>query len=183
VSMRTWTAPTCRASSRAIVVLPVPGKPLRMMSIGAAFWHNLRAVAAIANAKHHRGRTDVTRRLSRSIVNAIDESPILRVRAGARSDHRFIGIWAVVVDGRVFARSWTQKPGGWYQTFLDDPFGTIQVGDRQRQVRVVRVRGTRIHNDIERACANKYTTPASLKYVRGFRAKRRRETTMEFVRP
>ena len=125
----------------------------------------------------------VTKRLQQSLVSAIDASPILRVRAGTRSDHRFIGIWAVVVDGRVFARSWMHKAGGWYQTFLDDPFGTIQVGDRQVQVRALRVRGIRIHDDIERAYANKYTTPASIKYVRGFRTKRRRETTMEFVRP
>jgi hypothetical protein len=128
-------------------------------------------------------RAAVTKRLPQSLVRAIDESPILRIRAGARSEHRFTGIWAVVVDGRAFARSWMRKAGGWYQTFLDDPFGTIQVRDRQVQVRAVRVRGTRIHDDIERAYANKYTTPASLKYVRGFRNKRRRETTMEFVRP
>lgn len=45
------------------------------------------------------------RRFPRSILAAVDESKILGVRAGARSDHRFIGIWAVVVEGRVFARS------------------------------------------------------------------------------
>jgi hypothetical protein len=47
---------------------------------------------------------------SRPIVAALDASKILGIRAGARSDHRFIGIWAVVVTGRVFARSWTEKP-------------------------------------------------------------------------
>jgi hypothetical protein len=122
----------------------------------------------------------VTQRLSRPVVTAIDESKIIGVRAGARSDHRFIGIWAVVVDGRVFARSWTQKPGGWYRTFLEDPLGTIQVGERKIRIRAVRARGTRIRNAIERAYAEKYPTPGSLKYVRGFRTLRRRETTMEF---
>ena len=145
-------------------------------------WHNLLAMRVARTQKTVVRRAEVTSRLSRSIVQAIDDSTILRVRAGGRSDHRFIGIWAVVVDGRVFARSWTQKAGGWYQTFLDDPFGTIQVGDRQVQIRAVRVGGTRIHDAIERVYANKYTTPASLKYVRGFRTRRRRETTMEFAR-
>lgn len=60
------------------------------------------------------------RTLPSSVVRAIDESSILGVRVGARSDHRCIGIWAVIVDGRVFARSWTLKPGGWYRTFLED---------------------------------------------------------------
>ena len=54
-------------------------------------------------------------RLPRSIVKAIDDSKITRrARAGQRSKHRFIGIWPVVVKGRVFARSWTLKPSGWY---------------------------------------------------------------------
>jgi hypothetical protein len=120
-------------------------------------------------------------RLSRPVVAAIDESRILGIRAGARSDHRFIGIWAVVIGGRVFARSWTQKPGGWYRTFLDDPLGTIEVGGRRVRVRAARVRGERLRDLVERAYAEKYPTPGSRKFVRGFRAKRRRDTTIEFV--
>jgi len=122
----------------------------------------------------------MTRRFSRSILAAIDKRKILGVRAGARSEHRFLGIWAVVVGGRVFARSWTQQLGGWYRTFLDDSLGTIQVDERQIRVRAVRTRGNRIREAVERAYARKYTTPGSLKYVRGFRAARRRDTTMEF---
>jgi hypothetical protein len=121
------------------------------------------------------------KRFSRPVVAAIDASHFLRIRAGARSDHRFIAIWAVVVDQRVFARSWTQKPGGWYRTFLDERLGAIQVGDRFIRIRAVPARGERIRDAIERAYAAKYRTPASIKYVRGFRTKRRRETTIEFV--
>jgi hypothetical protein len=120
-------------------------------------------------------------RLSRATVAAIDRSKIVGIRAGRRSEHRFIGIWAVVVDGRVFARSWTQKPGGWYRTFLDDPLGTIQVGERQIRIRAVRARGDRVRDAVERAYATKYPTPGSVKYVRGFRTIRRRETTLEFL--
>jgi hypothetical protein len=115
-------------------------------------------------------------------VAAIDHSKILGVRAGARSDHRFIGIWVVVVDGRVFARSWTLKPDGWYRAFLEDPLGTIHVGDREVRVRAVRARSARLRDAVDRAYAEKYSTAASLKYVRGLRTPRRRETTMEFVR-
>jgi hypothetical protein len=124
------------------------------------------------------------RPLPRAIVAAIDKSKILGVRAGAGADHRdhrFTGVWPVVVDGRVFARSWTLKPGGWYRTFLEDPRGALQVGDREIPVRAIKVRGDRIRDAVERAYAAKYTTPGSLKYVRGFRTARRREATMEFV--
>jgi hypothetical protein len=120
-------------------------------------------------------------RLSRTVVEAIDVSKIMGIRAGARADHRFTGVWPVVVEGRVFARSWTVKPGGWYRRFLADPLGTIQIGDRKVRVRAVRVRGERLCDAVEEAYATKYATPGAQKYVKGFRTKRRREATIEFV--
>ena len=122
----------------------------------------------------------MVKRLPRSIVASVHDSKILGVRAGARTDHRFTGVWAVVVDGRVFARSWTLKPDGWYRTFLDDPLGRIQVGERQVRVRAVPVSSERTLDAVEAAYAEKYHTPASMKYVRGFRTLRRRGATVEF---
>jgi len=121
------------------------------------------------------------KRFAPSIVRAIEESQILGIRAGRRSDHRFIGVWPVVVDGRVLVRSWTLKANGWYRTFLSDPYGTIQVGRREIAVRAVRIRSDRILDAVEAAYAAKYPTPGSRKYVRGFRTARRREATIEFV--
>jgi Uncharacterized protein conserved in bacteria len=119
--------------------------------------------------------------LPRTVVAAIDASKILGIRAGARSDHRFIGVWPVVIGGRVFARSWSLKQGGWYRTFLEDPLGAIQVGTRTVRVRAVPVRSERIRDAVEEAYAAKYPTPGSRTFVRGFRTKKRREATMEFV--
>lgn len=115
------------------------------------------------------------------MVKAIDASKILGIRAGERSDHRFIGVWPVVIDGRVFARSWTLKAGGWYRTFLDDPRGTIQVGKRNARITAAPVKSSRIRDAMEHAYAEKYPTPGSRHYVRGFRTQRRREASMEFV--
>lgn len=121
------------------------------------------------------------RRLARTVVAAIDASQILGVRAGFRSPHRFIGIWPVVIGGRVFGRSWSLKPDGWYRAFLDDPRGVIQVGSREIPIRALPVRSERIRDAVERAYAEKYPTPGSRRFVRGFRTRRRREATMEFV--
>jgi hypothetical protein len=120
------------------------------------------------------------RRLPRSIVSAIDSSKIIGVKAGARSDHRFTGVWPVVVLGRVFARSWSLQPDGWYRAFLGDPLGVIQVGERQVRVRAVPVRSERMRDAVEDGYAAKYSTKASRKWVRGFRAERRRGATIEF---
>jgi hypothetical protein len=123
----------------------------------------------------------ITKKLSRAIIAAADAAKIMGIKAGDRSDHRFIGVWPIVVDGRLFARSWTSRRDGWCQTFLADPLGTLQIGDREIRVRARRVKGERLLDKIEDAYAAKYDTKASQKYVRGFRTPRRRETTTEFV--
>jgi hypothetical protein len=46
------------------------------------------------------------------VLRIIHSERIPGIRAGTDSTHRVIGIWAVVVDGRVFVRSWSMKPGG-----------------------------------------------------------------------
>ena len=122
------------------------------------------------------------RHLPSTVVAAIDASKILGVRAGARSEHRFTGVWPIVIGGRVFARSWTVKARGWYRTFLQERAGVLQVGDRQVPVRAVAVRSERLLDAIEEGYAEKYPTPGSRKYVRGFRTARRRAATLEFVR-
>jgi hypothetical protein len=140
-------------------------------------------MARATNARRPKGRTTARpRQFARSIVEEIDQTQYLGIKAGARSNHRFIGIWAVVIDGRVFVRSWTLKPGGWYRTFLEDPLGALQLGRREVRVRAVPARGERIRDAVERAYAAKYNTPGSVKYVRGFRTRRRRDATME-LRP
>jgi hypothetical protein len=121
------------------------------------------------------------RRLSHPIAAAAGAAKIMGIRAGAKSDHKFVGVWPIVVDGRLFARSWTQSRRGWYQTFLDDPLGVIQVGDREVRIRAIGVKSERLRDRIEDGYAEKYDTKASQKYVRGFRSPRRRDTTTEFV--
>lgn len=121
------------------------------------------------------------RKLPSAVVAAIDASKILGVRAGHRSKHRFIGVWPVVIGGRVFARSWSLRPAGWYRTFLEDPRGAIQVGKRTIRIRALPVRSERIRDAVERAYAEKYPTPGSRMFVRGFRTQKRREATMEFI--
>jgi hypothetical protein len=117
--------------------------------------------------------------LPRSLLAALDKSKIVGIRAG--SEHRFIGVWPVVVDGRLFVRSWTRKPDGWYHAFAEDPRGAIQVGSRNVAVRAVRVRTERLKKAVDLAYRTKFNTPGALKYVRGFHRPARRNTTTEFV--
>jgi hypothetical protein len=121
-----------------------------------------------------------TRRFSKSVVAAIEQSKVLGIRAGSKP-HRVIGIWVVVVEGRVFVRSWSLKPRSWYRTFREEPRGIIVIDERELRVRPIFTRSERLKKAVDHAYAEKYNTPGSLHYVKGFRQKQRRDSTTELV--
>lgn len=120
------------------------------------------------------------KRFPHRVLSSIRDGKVLGIRAGTQP-HRFIGIWAVVVEGRVFVRSWNQKPRSWYRTFLEEPRGAINVGGREIPVRAVFTRSERLKDAVDRAYAEKYDTPGSVGFVRGFAQAKRRATTTELV--
>lgn len=116
---------------------------------------------------------------SKPVLALVDARKIFGVRAGR--EHRFTAVWAVVSDGRIFVRSWSDKPHGWYRAFVEEPLGALQAGEREVRIRARRVRGERLLDAIDAAYAAKYVTPSAKKYVRGFRSPRRRATTLELL--
>ncbi|MGA2260112.1 MAG: DUF2255 family protein [Acidobacteriota bacterium] len=120
------------------------------------------------------------RRFPDDILAIIRDSKILAIRAGTQP-HRFIGIWAVVVEGRVFVRSWSLKPRSWYRTFLEEPQGAVQVAGRKIPVRTIRTRSERLKDLVDRAYLKKYDTPGSIKYARDLGRAKSRATTTELV--
>lgn len=122
----------------------------------------------------------VAKRFSANILAAIRQDKILGIRAGTEP-HRIIGIWAVVVEGRVFVRSWGLKPRGWYRTFLEEPRGVVQVGKRKIRIRAVHTRSERLKDAVSQAYREKYNTPGSIKFVHDMSRTKSRNTTTELV--
>lgn len=116
---------------------------------------------------------------SDAIVEALSNAKILGVRAG--NEHRYTGVWVVVVEGRVFARSWNDKPTGWFRAFRKQPSGMIQAGELEIPVRGKPVRSARIRDAVTAAFGEKYPTKGSRKWVEGFAEPERVINTLEFV--
>ena len=115
---------------------------------------------------------------SNDIVEAFRKAKIMGVRAG--SEHKFTGVWVVVVDDRVFARSWNDKPTGWFQAFRKQPSGTVQIGELEIPVRGKLVRSARIRDAVTVAFGEKYPTKGSRQWVEGFADPTRVVNTIEF---
>jgi hypothetical protein len=117
----------------------------------------------------------------RRLIDQARDTKYVWIRAG--DEHRFIGIWIVVVEGRIFVRSWNAKQGGWHEAFLESKRGSIRFAKNGEEfpVRAIRTRSDRLKSAVEDAYAAKYTTPANRKYVKGFRTASRRDTTTELI--
>ena len=121
----------------------------------------------------------VARAFADDVVDAIRAAKILGVRAG--NEHKYTGVWVVVVEDRVFVRSWNDKPTGWFRAFKKEPEGTIQAGKLEIPVRGKLVRSTRLRDGVTAALAEKYNTKGSQQWVEGFKEPTRVLTTLEFV--
>jgi hypothetical protein len=119
------------------------------------------------------------RRFTGPVLQELAEAKILGVRAG--TEHRYTGVWVVVVAGRVFVRSWNDKPTGWFRAFQAQPVGSIQLAGREIAVRARPLRGERLRDAVTRAYAAKYHTKGSQKWVRGFAEPRRAAATLELL--
>ena len=113
------------------------------------------------------------------VVEALRKAKILGVRSGTK--HRYTGVWVVVVGDSVFARSWYDKPTGWFQAFKKEPTGSIQAGDLEVPVRAKVVRSARTRDAVTGAIAEKYPTRGSKVWVDGFAEPSRVINTMEFL--
>jgi hypothetical protein len=113
-------------------------------------------------------------------LDALDAAKILGVRSGTQ--HRYTGVWVVVVEDRVFVRSWNDKPTGWYRAFLQEPRGSIQVGDEEIAVRGRPARSERLRRLVTVGYAAKYPTPGSVRWVTGFAEPKREVNTLELLR-
>jgi hypothetical protein len=118
-------------------------------------------------------------RFAENVLERLHSSKIVGVRAG--TEHRFTGVWMVVVEGRLFVRSWNNKPTGWFRAFRKEPDGTLQVAGVELPVRARLTRSARLREAVTAAYGEKYNTKASRKWVEGFREPKRELATLELL--
>lgn len=122
-----------------------------------------------------------TSHFPKDILARIRKAKIVGIRAGRHSTHRVIGIWAVVVERRVFIRSWSMKPRSWWRTFLEDPYGSLFISNEEFPIRAIQTRSERLMDLVSAAYKEKYDTPGSVQFVKDMSGKKSRLTTTELV--
>ena len=119
---------------------------------------------------------------SKAFLKCIGETQITSVRAGEGRE-KFTGIWMVVVDERIFARSYTLSERSWYTTLQGGDTGDIKCGKEIIPVKGVKPRDLKsITQAINKAYEKKYLVKAyNKKWVDGLAEPERVARTMEFI--
>ena len=93
----------------------------------------------------------------------------------------FLEIWMVVVDKRVFARSWNKSERSWFTEFQKTGVGAIKYGNNILSVKGEKVPAEdAINQRISEAYLKKYNQPKNLYYSKGISQPEYFDYTMEF---
>ena len=115
-------------------------------------------------------------------INYIKSNNLIGIKAGT-SRTTYLEIWMVVVENRIFARSWGLAEKSWFNTFLSDPIvGKIKCGDVEISITAkIPTDLVPLSDKISQAYIDKYTAPENLKYAQGIAGNVHVEKTMEFI--
>lgn len=114
-------------------------------------------------------------------INYINEHSLTGIKAGKERE-TFLEIWMVVVNDRIFARSWGLAQKSWYNSFLTDPKGAIKCGDYIIPIRAsIPEDSEELKELINQAYLTKYNSEHNKKYAEGIIENKHVERTMEFI--
>jgi hypothetical protein len=114
-------------------------------------------------------------------ISFIKDNNLIGIKAGLDRP-AFLDIWMVVVDNRIFARSWGFAERSWYNTFLQNPKGQIKCGDKVFSIKAaIPTDKEKITEKINLAYLTKYNKEHNIEYAKGIVQANHIEKTMEFI--
>lgn len=114
-------------------------------------------------------------------LDYIQNHTIIGIKAGHQRPE-FLEIWMIVVQNRIFARSWGLAERSWYNTFLDNSVGEIQCGETIYPIKAIIAEDiSDLTEEINQAYLTKYNSEHNIRYSQGIIQEKHVAKTMEFI--
>ncbi|MDR4954229.1 DUF2255 family protein [Chryseobacterium sp. ES2] len=114
-------------------------------------------------------------------LDYIQNHTIIGIKAGHQRPE-FLEIWMVVVQNRIFARSWGLAERSWYNIFLENSAGEIQCGETIYHVKALVPEDINdLTEEINQAYLTKYNSDHNIPYSQGIIQEKHVAKTMEFI--
>ena len=115
------------------------------------------------------------------VLNYIKTNNLIGIKAGLQRQ-TFLDIWMVIVNNRIFARSWGLSDKSWYNSFLQDSTGQLKCGDTIFNIKaIVPANKNNLTSEINNAYLKKYNTGHNIPYAKGIIEPKHVEKTLEFI--
>ncbi|MDR3025579.1 DUF2255 family protein [Chryseobacterium sp.] len=114
-------------------------------------------------------------------LHYIKTNNLIGIKAGKHRSE-FLEIWMIVVQDRVFARSWGLAERSWFTAFLENSAGEIQCGEVTYPVYAVIPEDlNELTEEINKAYLTKYNTGHNIPYSQGIIHEKHVVRTIEFI--
>ena len=114
-------------------------------------------------------------------LHYIKTNNLIGIKAGQQRSE-FLEIWMIVVQDRVFARSWGLAERSWYTVFLENSAGEIQCEEIIYPIHAVIPEDlNKLTEEINKAYLTKYNTGHNIPYSQGIIQEKHVAKTMEFI--
>ena len=114
-------------------------------------------------------------------LDYIQNNTIIGIKAGHQRP-KFLEIWMVVVQNRIFARSLGLAERSWYHTFLKDSAGEIQCGETIYPIKAIIPEDiSSLTEEINQAYLTKYNSGHNIPYSQAIIHEKYVAQTMEFI--
>ncbi|MGH1517117.1 DUF2255 family protein [Chryseobacterium sp. JK1] len=111
----------------------------------------------------------------------IQNNTIIGIKAG-NERQEFLEIWMVVIQNRIFARSWGLAERSWYNVFLENPEGKIQCGENRYSIQAIVPEDiAELTEEINQAYLKKYNSDHNTPYSKEIIREKHIARTIEFV--
>ncbi len=108
----------------------------------------------------------------------LEKNTLVKIKGGTQRD-KFLKIWMVNVNGRIFARTWEKSKNGWFSILLEEGKGEVKYSDKVIKIEAKRNNNFEINKLIDQAYLKKYNQPQNIEYAKGITQREYTEFTVE----
>ncbi len=108
----------------------------------------------------------------------LEINTLIEIKGGTKRN-KYLEIWMVNVNERIFARTWGKSERGWFSCLIEEGIGTIRYLNKVINIEAKKNNNSEINKLVDKAYLQRYNQPHNTEYTNGITQKEYSEFTVE----